>query len=199
MNPCAAGTGGATGVACNILPSGSRTPIAGNNLTGLLDPAFTALVTSPLYPVAAGTPLGSGFGTATNIIGQQYNTDQGDIKIDYNISEKDHINARYSKMDEYDPQTNSQPLLGNSLSVDWINSGSVNWTHTFTPNLLSEMRFGKNGIKLIAPTETFDSSVGSLANTIGIIDGGDRTGSQACPHSVLEAAPQTRLSVARYI
>ena len=57
VNPCAAGTGGATGVACNILPSGSRTPIAGNNLTGLLDPAFTALVTSPLYPVAAGTPL----------------------------------------------------------------------------------------------------------------------------------------------
>jgi hypothetical protein len=171
VNPCAAGTGGATGVACNILPSGSRTPIAGNNLTGLLDPAFTALVTSPLYPVAAGPPLPSGFGTATNIIGQQYNTDQGDIKIDYIPAGKDHINARYSKMDEYDPQTNSQPLLGNSLSVDWINSGSVNWTHTFTPNLLSEMRFGKNGIKLIAPTETFDSSVGSLANTIGIIDG----------------------------
>ena len=171
VNPCAAGTGGATGVACNILPSGSRTPIAGNNLTGLLDPAFTALVTSPLYPVAVGTPLGSGFGTATNTIGQQYNTDQGDIKIDYIPAGKDHINARYSKMDEYDPQTNSQPLLGNSLSVDWINSGSVNWTHTFTPNLLSEMRFGKNGIKLIAPTETFDSSVGSLANTIGILDG----------------------------
>ncbi len=171
VNPCAAGTGGATGVACSILPSGSRTPFTGNNLTGMLDPAFTALVTSPLYPVAVGAPLGSGFGTATNTIGQQYNTDQGDIKIDYIPAGKDHINARYSKMDEYDPQTNSQPLLGNSLSVDWINSGSVNWTHTFSPNLLSEMRFGKNGIKLIAPTVTFDSSVGSMANTIGILDG----------------------------
>ena len=139
---------------------------------GWLDPGLHfALVTSPLYPKAIGNPLANGFGTATNTIGQQYNTDQGDIKIDYNISEKDHINARYSKMDEYDPGTNSQPLLGNSLSVDWINSGSLNWTHTFTPNLLNEMRFGKNGIKLIAPTETFDSSVGNLGNTIGILEG----------------------------
>jgi hypothetical protein len=171
VNPCAAGTGGATGVACNVLPAASRVPFTGNNLTGMLDPAFTALVTSPLYPVAVGAPLGNGFGTATNTIFQRYNTDQGDIKIDYNISVKDHINARYSKMDEYDPGTNSQPLLGNSLSVDWINSGSINWSHTFTPNLLNEVRFGKNGIKLIAPTVTFDSSVGNLANTIGIIDG----------------------------
>jgi hypothetical protein len=171
LNPCAAGTGGATGVACNVLPGANRVPFTGNNLAGMLDPAFTALVTSPLYPVAAGAPLQNGFGTATNTIFQRYNTDQGDIKVDYIPAGKDHINARYSKMDEYDPQTNSQPLLGNSLSVDWINAGSVNWTHTFTPNLLNEMRFGKNGIKLIAPTVTFDSSVGNLANTIGILDG----------------------------
>jgi hypothetical protein len=171
VNPCASGTGGSTGVACNVLPQASRVPFTGNNLTGYLDPAFTALVTSPLYPVAVGAPTAAGFGTATNTIGQQYNTDQGDIKVDYIPAGRDHINVRYSKMDEYDPGTNSQPLLGNSLSVDWINSGSVNWTHTFTPNLLNEMRFGKNGIKLIAPTVTFDSSVGNLANTIGILGG----------------------------
>ena len=121
--------------------------------------------------MAVGAPLANGFGTATNTTFQRYNTDQGDIKIDYVPAGKDHINARYSKMDEYDPGTSTQPLLGNSLSVDWINSGSVNWTHTFSPNLLNEVRFGKNGIKLIAPTVTFDSSVGNLANTIGIIDG----------------------------
>jgi hypothetical protein len=171
VNPCAAGTGGATGTICNILPAASRVAFTGNNLTGYLDPAFSALVTSSLYPVAVGPALANGFGVAANTVGQQYNTDQGDIKIDYNISARDHLNARYSKADEFDPGTNSQPLLGNSLSVAWLNNGSINWTHSFSPNLLNEARFGKNAIKLIAPTITFDASVGSLGNTIGILQG----------------------------
>ena len=97
--------------------------------------------------------LPNGFGAAVNTTNDQYNTDQGDIKIDYIVSNKDHINARYSKADEFDPGVNSQPLLGNSLSEAWLNNGSVNWTHSFSTNLLNEVRFGKNGIKLIAPTD----------------------------------------------
>lgn len=173
-NPCASGTGGTSGVPCNILAPAARTafPFLNNVIpASSLDPAFTALATSPIYPAAVGNPNGSGFGVAPNTTNQRFNTDQGDIKIDYIISDRDHINARYSKADEFDPGQNSQAILGNSLSVAWLNNGSVNWTHTFSPNLLNEMRFGKNGIKLIAPTVTFDSSVGNLANTIGILDG----------------------------
>jgi carboxypeptidase family protein len=170
-NPCATGTGGTSGVACNVLPGASRPVFTNNQIpSSSLDPAFTALVTSPLYPVAVQT-LANGFGSAVNVTDQQFNTDQGDIKVDYLPAGKDHINARYSKADEYDPATNSVALLGNTVSEAWINSGSVNWDHTFSSSLLNEMRFGKNGIKLIAPTTTFDSSVGNLANTIGIIDG----------------------------
>jgi hypothetical protein len=170
-NPCAAGTGGTSGVLCNILAPGARPQFTGNIISPAnLDPTFTALVTSPLYPVAIAT-LPNGFGAAVNTTNNKYNTDQGDIKVDYIISNKDHINARYSKADEYDPGSNSQPLLGNSLSEAWLNNGSVNWTHTFSSNLLSEARFGKNAIKLIAPTITFAPAVGSLGNTIGIIDG----------------------------
>jgi hypothetical protein len=170
-NPCAVGTGGTSGVLCNILAPGARPQFTGNIISPAnLDPTFTALVTSPLYPVAIAT-LPNGFGAAVNTTNNKYNTDQGDIKVDYIISNKDHINARYSKADEYDPGSNSQPLLGNSLSEAWLNNGSVNWTHTFSSNLLSEARFGKNAIKLIAPTITFAPAVGSLGNTIGIIDG----------------------------
>jgi len=169
-NPCAAGTGGNTGVACNILAPSARTAIAGNNLAPYLDPAFTKMVTSPIYPKAVGT-LTNGFGSAVNTTYNQYNSDQGDIKIDYIPSGKDHVSARYSKADEFDPGTNSQPLLGNSLSEAWLNNGSANWTHTFSQNLVNEVRFGKNGIKLIAPTVTFDPSVGNFANTIGITNG----------------------------
>jgi len=170
-NPCAAGTGGTSGVPCSILAPNLRPKFAGNIISPAnLDPAFRALVTSPLYPKALST-LSNGFGAAVNTTNNQYNTDQGDIKVDYILSNRDHINARYSKSDEFDPGTNSQPLLGNSLSEAWLNNGSVNWTHSFSSNLLNEVRFGKNGIKLIAPTIIFDASVGNLADTIGILSG----------------------------
>jgi hypothetical protein len=171
-NPCAAGTGGTSGVPCNILAPAARPVFKGNIIPAAnLDPAFTKLVTSPLYPKAVGGLTSTGFGSAVNTTYNQYNTDQGDIKVDYIPSSKDHFNARYSKADEFDPGTNSQPLLGNSLSEAWLNNGSLNWTHTFSANLLNEVRFGKNGIKLIAPTVTFDPSVGALANSLGIADG----------------------------
>ena len=170
-NPCAAGTGGTSGAPCSILAPALRPKFAGNIIPAAnLDPTFTAFVTSQLYPKAVST-LSNGFGSALNVVDQQYNNDQGDIKIDYNVSGKDHINARYSKANENDPATNAQPLIGNTLNRSWINSGSANWTHSFSPNLLNEVRFGKNGIRLIAPTTTFDSSVGSFANTLGIQDG----------------------------
>lgn len=170
-NPCAAGTGGTSKTLCSIVPAASRPTFAGNIIPAAnLDPVFTELVTNSLYPTAVST-LADGFGAAVNTTDQRFNTDQGDIKIDYIISDKDHINARYSKSDEFDPGVNSQPLLGNSLSEAWLNNGSANWTHSFSPNLLNEVRFGKNGIKLIAPTVTFDPSVGALANTIGIAQG----------------------------
>lgn len=170
-NPCAAGTGGASGVACSILAPGSRSPFTGNIIPGAnLDPTFTSLVTNALYPKAIAT-LSNGFGAAVNVTDQQYNQNQGDVKIDYNATVKDHFNARYSKAAQNDPATNSQPLLGNTLDQAWINSGSANWTHTFTPTLMNEVRFGKNGIKLIAPTTTFDPSVGAFANTLGIQQG----------------------------
>jgi Carboxypeptidase regulatory-like domain len=171
VNPCAPGTGGTSSVPCNLVTVANRPSFPGNMIPAAnLDPAFTALVTSSLYPQAVST-LADGFGAAVNTTNQQFNTDQGDIKIDYILSNKDHINARYSKSDEFDPGFNSQPLLGNSLSEAWLNNGSANWTHSFSPNLLNEVRFGKNAIKLIAPTVTFDPSVGNLANTIGIAQG----------------------------
>jgi hypothetical protein len=170
-NPCAAGTGGTSKTPCVIVPAASRPIFHGNIIPAAdLDPVFTALVTNSLYPTSVST-LSNGFGAAVNTTDQRFNTDQGDIKVDYIASSRDHINARYSKSDEFDPGLNSQPLLGNTLSEAWLNNGSANWTHSFSPTLLNEVRFGKNGIKLIAPTVTFDPSVGAFANTLGIADG----------------------------
>jgi hypothetical protein len=170
-NPCAAGTGGTSGTTCSILSPSARSPFPGNIIpTNMLDPVFSALATNPLYPTAVST-LSSGFGQAFNTVDQQYNSDQGDIKVDYNASSKDHINARFSKGDQYDPTTNSVALLGNTINEAYLLNGSANWTHTFTPNLLNEVRFGKNNVKLNHGLTAFDSSVGALGNSIGILDG----------------------------
>ena len=170
-NPCAAGTGGTSGVPCSILAAGSRPAFLGNMIPAAnLDPAFTALVTSPLYPKSLLTQP-NGFGQAVNVTGQQFDSDQGDIKVDYNASAKDHLFFRFSKGDQYDPATNSVALLGNTVNEAYLDNGTLNWAHTFTPSLLNEVRFGKNYVKLPHGLTTFDPAVGTLANKIGIADG----------------------------
>ena len=170
-NPCAAGTGGSSGLACNIQSPTNRVAFPNNMIpAGMLNPVFTNLVTNGLYPKAAST-LPNGFGQAFNTTGEQYNSDQGDIKVDYNASSKDHFNARFSKSDQYDPANNSVALLGNTINEAYLLTGSVNWNHTFSPNLLNEVRFGKNNIKLNHGLTAFDSSVGALGNSIGIANG----------------------------
>jgi hypothetical protein len=170
-NPCAAGTGGTSGTACSILAPSARAAFSGNIIPAAnIDPAFTSLVTSSLYPTSIAT-LPNGFGRAINTTSDQFNSDQGDIKVDYIISNKDHLFARYSKGDQYDPANNSVALLGNTVNEAYIDNGTVNWSHTFTPNLMNEARFGKNYIRLPHGLTTFASGVGQLGNTIGITNG----------------------------
>ncbi len=179
-NPCAAGTGGTSGVACSILAPGLRTPFAGNIIpSNMLNPAFTSLVTNALYPTSVQT-LPNGFGQAINTTAHQYNSDQGDIKVDYNASDRDHVFARYSKGNQYDPASNSVALLGNTVNEAFLQNGALNWTHSFSPNLTNEARFGKNYVKLPTGLTTFDSSVGALGNSIGIV-GGNPTGVDGLP------------------
>jgi hypothetical protein len=169
-NPCSPGTGVA-GTPCSIQAPSSRTAFAGNIIpANMLDPVFTSLASNSLYPKSVST-LSSGFGQAFNVINQQFNSDQGDIKVDYNVSSKDHINARFSKADQYDPTNNSVALLGNTINEAYLLNGSLNWTHTFSPSLLNEVRFGKNNVKLNHGLTAFDGSVGALANSIGIAGG----------------------------
>jgi hypothetical protein len=170
-NPCAAGTGGTSGTPCSILAPGARPKFAGNIIpANMLNPAFTSLVTNSLYPTSVAT-LPNGFGQAVNVIDQQYNSDQGDIKVDYNATEKDHLSFRYSKGDQYDPLTNSVALLGNIVNEAYLQSGAVSWNHTFSPNLLNEARFGMNYVKLPHGLTTFNPTVGALGNSIGLTNG----------------------------
>jgi carboxypeptidase family protein len=179
-NPCAAGTGGISGSPCSILAPSARTPFAGNMIpANMLNPAFTSLVTNSLYPQSIAT-LPNGFGQAVNTKTQQFNSDQGDLKVDYIASTEDHISFRYSKGNQYDPTTNSQALLGNTINEAYLQSGALNWNHTFSPNLLNNARFGMNYVRLPHGLTTFNSSVGALADSIGIV-GGNPAGINGLP------------------
>ncbi|HEY4052247.1 MAG TPA: TonB-dependent receptor [Terriglobales bacterium] len=170
-NPCAAGTGGTSGVACNILAPALRPAFAGNIIpSNMLDPAFTALVTSPLYPQGAPTP-NSAFGLAPNVTANQYNSDQGDIKVDFKPSDKDSAFVRFSRGNQYDPASNSIALLPSTVNEAYLLNGAINWSHSFSSNLLNEVRFGKNYVHLATGLTTFNSAVGQLGNTIGIVNG----------------------------
>jgi hypothetical protein len=167
-NPCAAGTG-ISGSPCQLVAPASRTPFPGNIIpSNMLNPAFTKLVGDPLYPHSVTPDTGTGFGLAINSVGQQYNTDQFDVKVDYNASSKDRIFGRYSQGKQNDPNTNTFLLFGDQIALAHLKNGVLDWTHGFTPSLLNEARFGMNYVYFVNNNYTFDKSVGTLAAGLGI-------------------------------
>ncbi len=98
---------------------------------------------------------------------QAYNADQGDAKIDWNITQSDRLSARYSQAYQNDPQTNSLLILGNGFTHAPIHNAVGTWTHTLSPNILNEARFGASWITLLTGT-TFNPSIGNLGTELGI-------------------------------
>lgn len=162
-DPCVAGTG-VSGTPCVLSPT--PVPFAHNIIpTNRLDNAFKVLMASPLYPQPVND---SPTQNAVVLNGSQYNDDQEDFKVDYNVSGKDRLFARYSRGKEIDPQTTSFLLGGNESSEAHIDNTAFNETHTFTPSLLNEFRVGVNYVLPYGPNVSFDPSVGALASSAGI-------------------------------
>jgi hypothetical protein len=160
-NPCA-------DAACTT-PSAAGTaqrPAFLNNQipANMISSVASALFASSLYPKTITNTL---VNNAANFVGNQYNADQGDVRIDYRASDKDTISGRFTRALQVDPQTSSQPLLGN-LSVQapiWSTVGD--WTRSISPTLVSDARFGWNHI-ILDSGAGWDPSVGAFGQSIGI-------------------------------
>jgi len=102
--------------------------------------------------------------------GTSINTDQGDLKIDYNISDKDHTFFRYSQGHLRNPSSTGCLFCaaGASLGADQpMKNAVVNWTHAFSPNLLNEVRLGFNAVQFnqnVTPT----AFLGNVGQQLGI-------------------------------
>ncbi len=79
----------------------------------MFSPVASAILSSPLYPA----PLnGNLINNQVNYEHTYTNGDQGDIKIDWAPTDKDHVFGRYSQQNVVNPTVNSQPLLYNSFN-----------------------------------------------------------------------------------
>lgn len=161
-NPCQ-GTTGQNGTAC--VAATTRAPFAGNIIpASMISPVAAALFASALYPKTINNNLTN---NAIQERGQAFNSDQGDFKIDYRVSNKDLISGRFTRAFQIDPSTNSQLLFGNGQATAPIWSTVGDWTRSISNNLINDARFGWNHIVLNTGT-AWDPSVGNFGETIGI-------------------------------
>jgi hypothetical protein len=163
----AAGTGNCPASAT----AGCRTPFANNQIPlSMIDPVAANLFSSSKYPLPTASGLQHNYLYTTS---SHTYADQGDAKVDYNISEKDRLSGRYSQAFIQAPSLNSFPLSAQGFSDTPIYNGVANWTHTFSPTLVNEARIGTNYVLLHNGT-AFDASAGNIAQDIGIADGNAR-------------------------
>jgi hypothetical protein len=163
-------TAGVTGGLCNnpaqqlfnpfsSATPGARTPFLNNFISpGMFNAAAKAIVTSPFYPQ----------GVAITNNSQQFRTNsyQGDLKIDYFISEKDHVTGRWSQQFVTAPTSNSIALLGNTAKTFPLKNMVVDETHSFSSSLLNDARVG---FAYFPVTEGFSNPTGqNLPQVFGI-------------------------------
>ncbi len=161
-NPCQ-GTTGQNGTAC--VAAATRTAFAGNIIpSSMISPVATALFASPLYPQTINNNLTN---NAIQLRSQAFNSDQGDIKVDYRASAKDSISGRFTRAFQIDPSTNSQLLLGNGEVTAPIWNTVGDWTRSISNTLVNDARFGWSHITLNTGT-TWDKQVGAFGQSIGI-------------------------------
>jgi hypothetical protein len=122
------------------------------------------LFASKYYP----TPINSQTtNNAVNTLTQAFNADQGDVKVDYTITPNDRFEGRYSQAYQNDPSSNSLLILGNGFAQAPIHNVVGTWTHTFSPTILNEARFGTSWVTLFNGS-AFDPSIGNLGTQLGI-------------------------------
>jgi hypothetical protein len=125
----------------------TNTPIPGNLFpSSLISPQAAALVDSSLYPQPVNGNL---VRNALNTSKSYTNQDQGDVKVDWNASNKDRVYGRYSQANIFNPTTNSIPLLYNRQNLYPANNGAVAYTRTFSPGFVNEFRAGVNYLPLL--------------------------------------------------
>ncbi len=101
----------------------------------------------------------------------------GLAKVDYNFSEKDHLSARWAEYSGTTFTPGALPLLGGNGNLPISHSDVIDYTHTFSPRLINELRLGfsRNQTFITVQDSGFNAStifVDSSGNPLpGVVDG----------------------------
>ena len=150
--------------------TGLRAPFPNNVIpSSLLNSAAVKLLNNQtLYPA----PQYNRFSTSNYYYTSQsyLYSDQGDLKLDWRPEEKDYFTARISKGRQDNPSLNTFPLLYNSFNTSPFQNGVINWTRTFSPRVVNELRVGVNNVML--DNGGADKGLGDIAQQAGIQNAG---------------------------
>src|SRR5438876_7003806 len=147
-----------------------RDPFPNNQIpTTMINPVAKNLLTSSLYPAPINDQVQN---NQLNTHSSQQIGDQFDIKIDYNVTDKDKISGRFSNSRQNNPGNNSFPLFFGSFFEAPAHNGVIDWTRTFGSRFVNDLRIGVNYVRL--HNGGTDGGVGDLAEKLGIQSGNDR-------------------------
>ena len=141
-------------------------PFPGNQIPELSKAAL-AIINSPLYP----TPVnGSLTLNAINTKRIPLVSDQGDGKVDWALSQKDHWVGRYSQSNTNDPTSNSYNFAYNNTNLTNAWNFVTGYTRTISANLVNDARLGVNYVQVGQGhvESNFDGNAGTLFGIAGL-------------------------------
>ena len=151
-----------------IVDPTTKKPFLNNQIpAGELSKAAQAIVNSSLYP----TPInGSLQANAYDTKATKTNVDQGDGRLDYAFSEKDHFMGRFSYSNLNNPALNSVAYLYNASNVVTSWNFVTGYTRTLSSNLLNDARLGVNYVQVGQNhiTANFSGNAGTLFSIPGL-------------------------------
>jgi Carboxypeptidase regulatory-like domain/TonB dependent receptor len=180
--PGSSGPGGNTTLYVNPAdrPAGTGanpTPVQNNNFSApganggpyTISPVAQNLFASKFYPLPQidSVTVGNNFFYNT---GTEINNDQGDFRIDYNISDKDHLFGRWSQGHLRNPAFSGCAFCnnGSAQGADQpMRNAVVDWTHSFSSTLQNDARIGFNAVQF-NQSLVQTSGLGNIGEQLGI-------------------------------
>ena len=153
-----------------VMPSNlTQATICGPSQKMGVDPCIngispTALKITGALPKANLPGLAGGTSNNLENVQQTYtHGNQGDVKVDWAPTEKDHFFARYSQQHIDNPTVNSQPLQYSSSGSNMfpLQQAVLDYTRTLTPSWVNDFRVGMNYFPADANTQSLTTTAGA--------------------------------------
>jgi hypothetical protein len=125
-------------------PLNNNKPYAGNAGVPIDNPVAQFLFAhQDLYPEPNATPTDGIAANNYQAHTRSYKANnQGDIKVDYQISGRDKLSSFYAMSTAYDGTTPVLAISFNGPNLYPTKLGGTNWVHTFSPSLVNSLRLG---------------------------------------------------------